>query len=104
MERNEFKRTIADFLKKMMGYWFEDLPLFKGLGMSMIDANINKYDNVIQMFEDEKGNIDVDNILKNIGLDEFRIDLKSISPMLPNRILLVSKEDIEELRQKMRGR
>lgn len=104
MERNEFKRTIADFLKRMMNYWFEDLPLFRGLGMSVIDANINKYDNVIQMFEDEKGNIDVDNILKNIGLDEFRIDLKSISPMLPNRILLISKEDIEELRQKMRGR
>lgn len=100
MKKEQLKPVIADFLKKMIGEWFSDKPLWKGLGISLIDANINKYDNIIDMFADENDNIDVDGIINNLTNaieDDFKIDLQQYSPLLPNRILLISKEDIKSL-------
>lgn len=104
MKRSELKPILADFFKKMMGEWFEDLPLLKGLGISLIEANINKYDTIFELFEDEKGNIDTDSLIENIELDTVKIDLKQISPILPNRILLITKDDIDRLKKKLRER
>jgi hypothetical protein len=100
MKRNEFKSILGQFLRKMMGDWFPDKPFIKGLGISLVDANINKYDSLIEMFEDEKGEIDIYGIIENIGdsLNEpFKIDLRQYSPLLPNRTLLITKEDLNEL-------
>lgn len=99
MKRNEFKNAVSQFLKKMMEYWFDDKPFIKGLGLSLIDANINKYDTLLELFEDEKGNIDVRGIIENMGdLNEpIKIDLRQYGPMLPNRTLLITKEDLEGL-------
>ena len=100
MKREEFKSILGQFLRKMMGDWFPDKPFIKGLGISLVDANINKYDYLIEMFEDEKGEIDVYGIIENIGdsLNEpFKIDLRQYSPLLPNRTLLITKEDLNEL-------
>ena len=44
MKRNDFKKATSDFLKRMMSQWFNDKPFIKGLGISIIDANINKMD------------------------------------------------------------
>lgn len=104
MKRNEFKSILGQFLRKMMGDWFPDKPFIKGLGISLVDANINKYDSLIEMFEDEKGEIDVYGIIENIGdsLNEpFKIDLRQYSPLLPNRTLLITKEDLNELFTKL---
>lgn len=104
MKREEFKSILGQFLRKMMGDWFPDKPFIKGLGISLVDANINKYDSLIEMFEDEKGEIDVYGIIENIGdsLNEpFKIDLRQYSPLLPNRTLLITKEDLNELFTKL---
>lgn len=99
MKRNEFKSVVSQFLKKMMEFWFPDKPFIKGLGLSLIDANINKYDTLLELFEDEKGDIDVKGIIENMGglNDPIKIDLRQYSPMLPNRTLLITKEDLEDL-------
>ena len=100
MKREEFKSILGQFVRKMMGEWFTAKPLIKGIGISLLDANINKYDYLIEMFEDEKGEIDVYGIIENIGdsLNEpFKIDLRQYSPLLPNRTLLITKEDLNEL-------
>lgn len=100
MKRAQFKSAVSDFLKDMLEKWFPDKPFIKGLGISLVDANINKYDSLIEMFEDEKGEIDVYGIIENIGdsLNEpFKIDLRQYSPLLPNRTLLITKEDLNEL-------
>lgn len=100
MKKDELKPILSDFLKKMVNAWFPDKPLVKGLGISLIEANINKYDSLIDMFADENGDIDIENLKKNIGetiAEPFKIDLTTISPILPNRILLISKEDIDDL-------
>lgn len=100
MKKEQLKPIIAYFLKKMMGEWFSDKPIWRVLGLSLIDANINKYDNIIDMFADENDNIDVEGVLNNLTSaieDSFKIDLQQFSPLLPNRILLISKDDIKSL-------
>lgn len=100
MKKDDLKPILKDFLGKMMNEWFDDKPLFKTLGNSLINANINKYDNVLDMFADENGDIDVEGILNNIGNtmeESYKIDLQQFSPLLPNRILLISKDDINNL-------
>lgn len=100
MTKDELKPILKDFLTGMMNDWFSDKPIWKTLGNSLITANINKYDNVMDMFADEHGNIDVEGILNSIGdamEDSFKIDLQEFSPLLPNRILLISKQDIKNL-------
>lgn len=100
MKKDELKPILKDFLTNMMNDWFSDKPIWKTLGNSLITANINKYDNVLDMFADEHGNIDVEGIINNIGdamEDSFKIDLQEFSPLLPNRILLISKQDIKNL-------
>lgn len=100
MTKDELKPILKDFLTNMMNDWFSDKPIWKTLGNTLINANINKYDSILDMFADEHGDIDVEGILNNIGdamEDSFKIDLQEYSPLLPNRILLISKEDIKNL-------
>ena len=102
MKINDFKSVISDFLVKMINQWFEDKPFMKGIGISLIKANTNKYDNLIKLFEDENGNIDAIGMIKNMGLEDgIKIDLQKLSPILPNRIVLITKEDINELCQQI---
>jgi hypothetical protein len=100
MKIQEFKAVVSDFLKGMVGQWFPDRALVKGLALTLIDANVNKFDNLISLFADENGDIDIDGLKKNMGdaADHgYEIDLQQYHPMLPNRILLITKEDVEEL-------
>lgn len=106
MKRTEFKTVASIFLRNMMEEWFPDKPFIKGLGLSLINANINKYDTLIELFEDENGEIDVNGIVENMGgLEEpFKIDLRQYSPLLPNRTLLITKEDLKKLLDNVRQR
>lgn len=100
MKRDELKPILQGFLTDMMESWFNDKPLIKTLGYSLIKANINKYDALLDMFADEAGNIDVEDILNGIGdtmEDAYKIDLEQFSPLLPKRILLIDKTDINKL-------
>lgn len=100
MKKHELKPIIKDFLTNMMNEWFEDKPVWKTIGNSLISANINKYDNVLDMFADDKGDIDVENILNSINdtmETSLKIDLQQYSPLLPSRVLLITKQDIKNL-------
>ena len=81
-----------------MTEWFNDKPFIKGLGISIIDANINKMDNLIELFENENGDIDVQGIVNNLSdiNEPIKIDLTTISPLLPSRVLLITKEDFND--------
>lgn len=100
MKKEELKPIVKDFLHKMSDAWFEDKPIWKTLAYNLVDANVNKYDGVLDMFANENGDIDVEGILKSIGEtmeDNYKIDLQQFHPILPNRILLITKEDIQHL-------
>ena len=80
----------------MMDGWFEGLPVLKALGNSLIEANINKYDNILDMFANENGEIDVERIISDLPTDKpIEMDLRQLSPILPNRVLLITKEDLD---------
>ena len=98
MKRNEFKTVTSAFMKKLLNSWFPDKPFVKGLGMSVVDANINKMDNLIELFEDENGEIDIKGIVHNLSdmNEPIKIDLTQISPLLPSRVLLITKDDFND--------
>ena len=93
MKKENLKPKLQAFLHQMMSEWFPDKNVLRGLGNALIDANVNKYDNILDMFADEKGEIDVEGIIKNMD-DTIEIDLQRLSPILPNRILLITKNDL----------
>ena len=96
MKKEDLKPKLQAFLHQMMSEWFPDKNVLRGLGNALIDANVNKYDNILDMFADENGEIDVEGIIKNMD-DTIEIDLQSLSPILPNRILLITKNDLWKL-------
>ena len=98
MKRDNFKKALSSYMKKLLNNWFPDKPFIKGMGMSIVDANINKMDNLFQLFEDNEGNIDVNGLINNLSdiNEPIKIDLATISPLLPNRVLLITKEDIHD--------
>ena len=99
MKRVDFKNVISIFFKRRMSEWFSDKPFIKGLGLSIVDANINKMDKFIELFEDENGEIDVNGLINNLSSmnEPIKIDLTTISPLLPNRVLLITKDDFNEI-------
>lgn len=106
MKKNEVKKIVSDYLIKMMGDWFPDKPLVKAFGITAIQANVNKFDGVIDMISNENGDVNIDGLVENLKdyLDkDLQIDLTTISPFLPQRVLIVTKTDMNELINKLRG-
>ena len=96
MTKEHLKPILKDFLKKKMDRCLEGSPVLKTLGNSLIEANINKYDNILDMFANEHGEIDVERIISDLPTDKpIEMDLRQLSPILPNRVLLITKEDLD---------
>lgn len=103
MTATEFKMTLSKHITNLFESWFSDKPLIKGFANTILQANINKYDNVIEMLTDENGNVMVEELINNLNLkDGYQIDLTTISPLLPKRIVFVTKEDIDNLLNEFR--
>lgn len=98
MQTSEAKAVIVKHLNKLITEWFDDKPLIQAIAKTALQANINKYDNLLEMLTNEKGELMVNELFNNLGImNGYQIDLTTISPLLPNRIVLISKEDIESL-------
>ena len=82
---------MIDGLNALCDQWFDDNALMKGIARTVIQANADKYDNVIDMLTDSKGNVLVDELLNNIT-EDVHIDL----PYL-NKVLLLSRKDISNI-------
>lgn len=98
MQTSKVKTVISNHLNKLIGEWFQDKPLIQAFAKTALQANINKYDNLLEMLTNEKGELMVNELINNLGImNGYQIDLTTISPLLPNRILIVSKSDIDAL-------
>lgn len=83
-----------------MTEWFADKPLIQALGITIIQTNVNKFDALLDMLTDENGNVNIDALVENLGdavERDYTIDLTTISPLLPKRVLIISKSDIDAL-------
>lgn len=106
MKKTEVKKIVSDYLIKLMGDWFPDKVLVRAFGITAIQANINKFDGIIDMISDENGDVNIDGLVENLGdyLDkDLTIDLTTISPLLPNRVIIITKNDMSTLVNKLRG-
>lgn len=106
MNKTQIKDIISKKIITMMRDWFSDKPLIQALGITIVQTNLNKFDGVLDMLTDEEGNVNVDGLIENLGgiLDnDYTIDLTTISPYLPSRILIVSKADIKGLIDEIKG-
>ena len=98
MQTSEAKAVIVKHLNKLITEWFGDKPLIQAFAKTALQANINKYDSILEMLTNEKGELMVNELINNLGImNGYQIDLTTISPLLPNRIVLITKEDIENL-------
>ena len=100
MTKSEIKTIISNKLIRLMGEWFEGKPLYQALGITIVQTNVNKFDSLIDMLTDEEGNVKVDLLVENLGEHiekDYTIDLTTISPYLPKRTILITKNDFKEI-------
>lgn len=100
MNITDVKKVISKHLYRLMGEWFDDNVFYQALGRTIVQANINKFDGLLTMLTDEQGDVMIDALTDNLGdmIDKgYKIDLTTISPLLPSRVLLVSSNDIKSL-------
>lgn len=106
MNKNAIKDIISKKIITLMRDWFSDKPLIQAIGITVVQTNLNKFDPLLDMLTDEQGNVNIDGLIDNLGdivKQDYTIDLTTISPYLPSRVLIISKTDIESLINEIRG-
>ena len=100
MTKLQIKDIISKKIITLMRDWFYDKPLIQALGITIVQTNVNKFDGLLDMLTMEDGNVNIDALIENLGgilEQDYTIDLTTISPYLPKRVLIISKTDIESL-------
>ena len=98
MQLNDFKQVITKHLNRLISEWFSDMPLIQALAKTIIKANLNKYDNLLELLTDEKGDIMIEELVTNLNIrNGYEIDLTTISPLLPARVIIISRSDIDAI-------
>ena len=98
MQINDFKQVIRTHGERLINEWFSDSPLFKALALTVLKANINKYDSYLNLLTDENGDVMIEELISNLNIrNGYEIDLTTISPLLPARVLIISKSDIDTI-------
>lgn len=106
MNKIEIKNTISNKLITLMRDWFPDKPLIQAVGITIIQTNVNKFDGLLDMLTMDDGTINIDALVENLGPileQDYTMDLTTISPLLPKRVLIISKDDIKGLINEIKG-
>ena len=106
MNKNAIKDIISKKIITLMRDWFSDKPLIQALGITIVQTNVNKFDGLLDMLTNDEGEINVDALIENLGPiveQDYTIDLTTISPLLPKRVLIISKEDIKAIINEIKG-
>jgi hypothetical protein len=106
MNKAQIKDIISKKIITLMRDWFGDKPLIQAIGITIVQTNVNKFDGLIDMMTDENGEVNTDVLIENLGTileQDYTIDLTTISPLLPKRILIISKSDIQSVVNEIKG-
>lgn len=107
MKTSEFKLRIVTGLNDLIDQYFGSKSISDKLINStlkiIVQQNQNKYDNMLELFADETGDVDTDLIINKyidaIG-DGVILDLRdyvhnqTVKNLLPNKALRITKDDI----------
>lgn len=105
MTKVQLKDIVSKKIITLMREWFVDKPIIQAVGITIVQTQINRFDGLIDMLTDESGNINIEALLDNLGTiieQDYTIDLTTISPYLPNRVLIITKEDIQQLVEELK--
>lgn len=111
MKAHEFKLKIVKGLNDLIDIYFGSKSLnerfINATLKFLVKQNANKYDNILSIFSDENGEIDIytmaDYYVDVIGDDGIKFDLKKyinndqIRSFIPDKILVLKKDDIMNL-------
>lgn len=106
MNKTQIKDIISKKVITLMRDWFGDKPLIQAIGITIVQTNVNKFDGLLDMLTLEDGNVNIDALIENLGgilEQDYTIDLTTISPYLPSRVLIISKDDIKGLINEIKG-
>ena len=109
MNKQEAKTTLSNFADKLINGWFPSNSLTdilaKAGAKTIIKAKVDEYDNFIDLFS-KNGHIMLDELLDNLieNFEGWQLDLTEFNiPILPNKIIIISKQDLIELRKTIGG-
>ena len=111
MKISEFKLKTLNGVNNLIDTYFSGTDIkdkFINATLKIfVKQNINKYDNIISMFADENGEIAVADIIEEYSkvFDDngFMFDIRNyikndiIKSLLPNKALIIKKEDFENI-------
>lgn len=106
MNKTQIKDIISKKVITLMRDWFGDKPLIQAIGITIVQTNVNKFDGLLDMLTLEDDNVNIDALIENLGgilEQDYTIDLTTISPYLPSRVLIISKDDIKGLINEIKG-
>lgn len=106
MKKDGVKKIVSEYLIESMGHWFPDKALIRAFGITAIQANVNKFDGILDMISDENGDVNINGLVENLEdylNKDLEIDLTTISPLLPHRVIIITKNDMNTLINKLRG-
>jgi hypothetical protein len=105
MNKTQLKDIVSKKIITLMREWFADKPIIQAVGITIVQTQINRFDGLLDMLTDENGNVNVDALIVNLGNtleQDYTIDLTTISPYLPNRVLIITKEDIKQVIEELK--
>ena len=110
MKVTEFKVRTINKLFNIIDGWFDNGfqdGMINGVLKTIIKANQNKYDELLKVFTDEQGNIDLSEInkqMEKVVPENLEIDLKDYANkmgvplyLVPNKILILPKQDVMDI-------
>ena len=107
MKKGELKIKVSNYFNRQIDEWFDTNSLQDNIARTfaktMVKANQNKFDNIIDMLTDENGDVLVDDLLNSFEFKDITIDLTQFSSLLPRKILIFSRSDFEALKNPLKN-
>lgn len=111
MKASEFKLRLVTTVDELIDVYFADATMVDKMINStlkiIVKNNVHKADDIINMFADKNGEINVNEIVdeysKQLGDEGIQFDIKDyvkndfIKSILPDKFLLITKDDIMKL-------
>jgi hypothetical protein len=111
MKITEFKLRVVTGLNRLIDDYFGDNNIkdnfINATLKLLVKQNQNKYDYILNMFADENGCIDAHNVVSTyanmIGDEGITFDIRNyidndyLRAILPNKVLIINKNDITSL-------
>lgn len=106
MKKGELKIKVSNYFNRQIDDWFDTNSLQDNLARTfartIVKANQNKFDALIDLMTDENGEVLVDELLNNFEFKDITIDLTRYSNLLPKKILIFSRSDFEDLKNELK--